>query len=95
MNNPYKVLNIGQDAQKEEIIKAQMKAMLERKYSLSEIALAARQLLDPPKRLAADFMYPSKIKSKRPQKIILKQEPDHFDYKSIDINAMNSIKIKL
>jgi hypothetical protein len=71
MNNPYQILGISQDADKKAIIDAQKTAMMEKKYSLNEIHSAMRQLLDPAKRLAADFMYPAKIKAKRPQKIAL------------------------
>jgi hypothetical protein len=69
MSNPYEILNIRQDAAKNEIMKAQMQAMKEKKYTLQEIAIAVRQLLDPAKRLAADFMFPAKIRAKRIQKI--------------------------
>ena len=64
MSNPYEILNVSQDADKGEIMKAQMLAMKEKKFSLQEIAIAVRQLLDPSKRLAADFMFPTKIKSR-------------------------------
>jgi hypothetical protein len=79
MNNPYQILNVNQDAGKKEIMNAQTLAMQQKKYPLSEIASAAKQLLDPVKRLAADFMYPAKIKAKRPQKIIL-------DFSMLDVN---------
>lgn len=62
MKNPYSILGVSQDAEKAEIMKAQMLAMKEKKYSLQEIQIAARQLLNPAKRLAADFMFPAKIK---------------------------------
>jgi hypothetical protein len=65
MKNPYIILQVSQDTQKAEIMKAQMEAMKRKEYSLQEIAVAAKQLLDPAKRLAADFMYPSKLKVKR------------------------------
>jgi hypothetical protein len=71
MNNPYQVLGVNQDADKREIMNAQKIAMQEKKYPLPEIHSAMRQLLDPAKRLAAGFMYPAKMKVKRPQKITL------------------------
>ena len=93
MNNPYLLLNVGQNASKQEIMKAQMKAMSERKYSLQEIAIAVRQLLDPAKRLAADFLFcPSKIKAKRPQKIIIDIKIDNVDVNELDENAFDSLK---
>jgi DnaJ-class molecular chaperone len=92
MKNPYQILNIGQDADKKEIQKAQMLAMKEKKYSMQEIAVASKQLLDPAKRLAADFMYPAKIKSKRPQKIEVVIPIEEIRITDIDDNAFDSLK---
>ena len=64
MTNPYTILGVSQDAEKAEIMKAQMFAMKKKEFPLQEIAVAAKQLLDPAKRLAADFMFPAKIKAK-------------------------------
>ena len=69
MTNPYTILGVSQDAGKAEIMKAQMFAMKRKEFPLQEIAVAAKQLLDPSKRLAADFMFPAKIKVKRIQPI--------------------------
>lgn len=93
MNNPYVVLGLEKDlnADKKTIMKAQMIAMKEKKYSLPEIATAARQLLDPAKRLAADFMFPSKIKSKRPQKIAIDFDVIKIEIDEIDDNAFDSL----
>jgi hypothetical protein len=92
MSNPYKILNIIQDASKQEIMKAQVFAMKEKKYTLQEISIATRQLLDPAKRLAADFMFPAKIKSKRPQPIQVKIRINSIDISEIDEGAMDSLK---
>ena len=92
MSNPYEILKVTQDADKKEIMKAQIIAMKERKYSLPEIHSAARQLLDPAKRLAADFMYPTKVKAKRPQKITIEFEVPEFNLNEIDDNAFDSLK---
>jgi DnaJ-class molecular chaperone len=92
MNNPYQILNVGQDADKKEIMKAQMLAMKERRYSLQEIQIAVRQLLDPAKRLAADFMFPTKIKAKRPQKISIDVSVDKINLNDIDENTFDSLK---
>jgi len=92
MSNPYQILNVSQDADKKEIMKAQMLAMKEKKYSLQEIALAAKQLLDPAKRLAADFMFPSKIKAKRPQKLSVEVPEEKITLNDIDENAFDSLK---
>jgi len=92
MSNPYEILKVTQDADKKEIMKAQMLAMKERRYSLQEIQIAVRQLLDPAKRLAADFMFPSKIKAKRPQKISIDVPVDKIDLNDIDENIFDSLK---
>lgn len=92
MSNPYEILKVTQDADKKEIMKAQMLAMKERRYSLQEIQIAVRQLLDPAKRLAADFMFPSKIKAKRPQNISVDVPVDTIDLNDIDENTFDSLK---
>ena len=68
-----------------------MLAMKERKYSLQEVAIATKQLLDPAKRLAADFMFPTKIKGKRIQRIVVEVPIEKFDLSDIDENAFDSI----
>lgn len=94
MNNPYKILNLNQNATKSEIHKALLIAMKDLKnsgYTLEILQLASKQLLDPAKRLSADFMYPTKIKAKRPHFISLDIKIEEDDYKCIDVNAFNSI----
>ena len=92
MSNPYQILNVSQDADKKEIMKAQMLAMKGKKFSLQEIQIAVRQLLDPAKRLAADFMFPSKITAKRPQKISVDIPVEENDLNDIDENIFDSLK---
>ena len=92
MYNPYKILNVKQDASKQDIMRAQMTAMKEKKYPLPEIAVAARALLNPAKRLAADFMFPSKLKAKRPQRILVEVPIDKITLDDIDENAFDSLK---
>lgn len=84
MTNPYTILGVCQDADKAEIMKAQMLAMKKKEFPLQEIAIAAKQLLDPAKRLAADFMFPAKIKVKRIQPI-----QSTLTYQEITVNALN------
>jgi len=91
MKNPYIVLKINQDADKGEIMKAQMLAMKDKHFSLYEIQLAVRKLLEPAKRLAADFMFPTKIKSRRIQKIIVEYPIDKITLKDIDENIFDSL----
>jgi DnaJ-class molecular chaperone len=92
MNNPYQILGISQDASKKEIIEAQKTAMMEKKYPLNEIHSAMRQLLDPAKRLAADFMYPAKIKAKRPQKITIDIPVADSNIDNISDDSFDSLK---
>ncbi len=92
MKNPYLVLEVSQDASKAEIMKAQMRAMKKREYSLQEIQLATKQLLDPAKRLAADFLYPTKIKSKRIHTIRNDLTLKELRYGNINEDAFNSLK---
>jgi hypothetical protein len=92
MNNPYQILNVSQDAGKDEIIEAQAVAMKEKKYSLNEIHSAVRQLLDPAKRLAADFMHPAKIIAKRPQKILTENSVPDINVDEIDDDSFDSLK---
>jgi len=92
MLNPYQILKVTQNANKGDIMKAQMLAMKEKKHSLQEIQIAVRQLLDPAKRLAADFMFPSKIKAKRPQKISIEILIEEINLNDIDENTFDSLK---
>jgi hypothetical protein len=92
MTNPYDILKVHQDADKGEIMKAQMIAMREKRYSLQEIQIAVRQLLDPAKRLAADFMFPTKIKAKRIQKIKVEIPIERINLADLDENAFDSLK---
>lgn len=91
MTNPYTILGVNQDADKAEIMKAQMLAMKKKEFSLQEIAIAAKQLLDPAKRLAADFMYPAKIKVKRIQAIQSTLTYQEINVNALDENAFNSL----
>ena len=84
MKNPYTILGVSQDAEKAEIMKAQMMAMKKKEYSLQEIQIATKQLLDPAKRLAADFMFPARIKARRIQII-----QTNLEYQDINVNALN------
>lgn len=92
MKNPYTILEVSQDANKAEIMKAQMFAMKKKEFPLQEIAVAAKQLLDPAKRLAADFMFPAKIKVKRIQSIQSTLSYKEINVNILNVNAFDSIK---
>jgi hypothetical protein len=84
MKNPYVVLGISQEADRNEIMKAQMLAMKKKEFRLQEIAVASKQLLNPAKRLAADFMFPVKIKARRIQLI-----QSNLIYRELRIDELN------
>lgn len=92
MKNPYTILGVNQDADKAEIMKAQMFAMKKKEFPLQEIAVAAKQLLDPAKRLAADFMFPAKIKAKRIQPIQSTLTYKEINTDTLNENAFDSLK---
>ena len=58
MKNPYQVLNVSQDANSSEIMRAMALAMRTRQYTPREIAEARAILSKPATRLAADFTFP-------------------------------------
>ena len=92
MNNPYEVLEVSQNATKKEIIKGKMLAMRNRKFSLQDIQMAEKQLLNPSKRLIADFMYPSRIKAKRPKAVKINVTPKNINIEDIPVDVFDSIK---
>jgi len=69
-----------------------MIAMKKRKFSMQEIQIAEKQLLIPSKRLIADFMFPSKIKAKRPKALKLNITPTNTNIKDINVDAFDSLK---
>ena len=54
--NPYKILNIGADAEKREIIQAAALALRQRHSSAREVAIAQREILDPVSNAAHQFL---------------------------------------
>ena len=91
MKNPYKILNLKQDATNTEIVKAMAPALRARKYNQREITEAQTMLRKPATRLAADFTFPvldeekviplaSSIKSK------------DINLEALDPNKYNSLK---
>ncbi len=101
MKNPYEVLSISQDATKEEIQKAFVRAQMEniktRKYEGRELMEARNQLMIPAKRLVADFLFPAKIKSKRPKPIDISEFEiqGNIDANTLNENALDSLKYSL
>ncbi len=54
--NPYQILNIDYRADKRKIIEAVALAMRERKFSVQEVAMAQKELLNPIVRAAHNFL---------------------------------------
>lgn len=91
MKNPYEILNVTQDANNGAILKAQMTAMRERKYSNAEIAAARAQLSKPASRLAADFTFPIFDDVGELDDLKSSVKPTNIDINSINDNAYNSL----
>ncbi len=101
MKNPYEVLSVTQNATKEEIQKAFVKAQIEniktKKYDGKELMEARNQLMIPSKRLVADFLFPSKLKSKRPKPIDINdlEVEGQVDVNSLNEDALDSLKYSI
>ena len=91
MKNAYSILGISQDATKSDIVKGQVRAMKEKKYSPREIAIAQKQLASPSQRLGVDFVYPY-IKDISAKPLKSKIKSISMDINDIDANIFNSLK---
>jgi len=91
MKNAYSILGISQDATKSDIIKGQVQAMKEKKYSPREIAGAQKQLASPSQRLGVDFIYPY-FKDMQAEPLKTKTKIISMDINDIDANIFNSLK---
>ena len=90
MKNPYKVLNLKQNATNSEIVRAMAPALRLRKYSQREITEAQTMLRKPASRLAADFTFPILDRGKIvPLTTAIKSSPVNLD--SLDENKFNSL----
>ncbi len=91
MKNPYEILNVPQDANNGAILKAQMTAMRERKYTNAEIAAARAQLSKPASRLAADFTFPVFDDVGELDDLKSTVQPTNIDINTINDDAYNSL----
>lgn len=91
MKNPYIILDVPQDANNAQILKAMTLAMRKREYPNTEIAQARAQLSKPVTRLAADFTFPifDPFDDMKPLVAIL--QPEIIDINSIDSEIHNSL----
>lgn len=91
MRNPYQILEVTQDANNAQILKAMQMAMRKRQYPNTEIAQARAQLSKPATRLAADFTFPVFEPFDDMQPLQAALQPEIIDINSIDPNAYNSL----
>ena len=91
MKNPYKILNLSQNATNSEIVKAQIPALKSKLYTMKEITEAQAMLRKPPTRLAADFTFPI-LDNKPIPPIQTSIKSKDIDFGSIDKNKYDSLK---
>lgn len=90
MKNPYKILNLKQDANNIEIAKSMAPAIRARKYTQREITDAQTMLRKPATRLAADFTFPILDRGKiKPLATSVRSKEVHLD--AIDENKYDSL----
>ena len=91
MKNPYNILEVPQNANNGQILRAMTLAMRKRQYPNTEIAQARAVLSKPSKRLAADFTFPIFDPFDDMEPLQAKISPEIIDIKSIDPNKYNSL----
>lgn len=72
--NPYKILNIDYHADKREIIEAAALAMREKKFSVQEVAIAQKEIMNPITGAAHDFLQFIDVKPMQNQCALIKQK---------------------
>jgi hypothetical protein len=97
MKNPYKILNLPQNATKQDIMRALPLAVQanakSKAFTNAEIMTAQKHLLSPAKRLAADFMFPAKYKTKRPIKLEATASVQNINLASLSADAFDTLNI--
>ena len=91
MRNPYEILEVSQDANNPQILKAMTTAMRKGGYSKTDIAQARAQLSKPATRLAADFTFPIFESYDNLEPLVPTLDPDIIDINSINADAYNSL----
>lgn len=91
MKNPYSILEVPQNANNAQILKAMTVAMRKRQYPNTDIAQARSQLSKPASRLAADFTFPVFEPFDDMTPLQAKINPETIDINSIDENKYNSL----
>ena len=91
MKNPYNILEVPQNANNAQILKAMTMAMRKRQYPNTDIAQARAQLSKPASRLAADFTFPIFDPFDDMTPLQAKISSETIDINSIDENKYNSL----
>ena len=91
MKNPYNILEVPQNANNAQILKAMTIAMRKRQFPNTEIAQARNQLIKPASRLAADFTFPIFDPFDDLVPLQAKVNSETIDINSIDENKYNSL----
>ena len=91
MKNPYFILDVPQDANNAQILRAMTMAMRKRDYPNTEIAQARAQLSKPVTRLAADFTFPIFEPFDDMKPLVTTLQPEIIDINSIDSEIHNSL----
>ena len=91
MKNPYFILDVPQDANNAQILRAMTMAMRKRDYPNTEIAQARNQLSKPVTRLAADFTFPIFEPFDDMKPLVATLQPEIIDINSIDSETHNSL----
>lgn len=91
MKNPYNILEVPQNANNAQLLKAMTIAMRKRQYPNTEIAQARSQLSKPATRLAADFTFPVFDPFDDLAPLQAEANPDIIDINKIDIEKYNSL----
>ena len=91
MKNPYTILEVPQNANNGQILKAMTLAMRKKQYPNTDIAQARSQLSKPTTRLAADFTFPIFEPFDDLKKLQAQVSPEIIDINSIDSEKYNSL----
>jgi hypothetical protein len=91
MKNPYSILEVPQNANNAQILRAMTVAMRKRQYPNTDIAQARSQLSKPASRLAADFTFPVFDPFDDLTPLQAKISLETIDINTIDENKYNSL----
>lgn len=91
MKNPYEILEVPQDANNAQILRAMTLAMRKKQYSNNDIAQARSQLSKPATRLAADFTFPIFDPYDDLEPLPAKVNLEIIDINTIDADAYKSL----